>query len=273
MDNFYKLNKMVSVTDLYHCFCPTYGPDFNFEGERHDFWECVYVLQGSVGVAEDNKVYELNKNDIVFHKPMEFHRIWASNKTSPSLIITSFKAEGVGMEFLSNGVFSLDEKCIKLMCEATEIATENIIKKEPEGEIYEQILSNRLESMMLYMLMNMNITGTENETYTASNYKAIVNVLSNNLDKPLQISDIAKMTGMSESNLKKCFRRYSGMGVIKYFNNMKIMKAQTLVRQGFSMQEVSDMLGYASQNYFSTAFKKEVGLSPLEYRKKISGGR
>ena len=84
-----------------------FGKDFSHPPERHDFWELVYVLDGTIGVAADAHVYELSKGEIVFHKPMEFHRLWAEKGSSPKLLIMSFTAEGEGMRFLENGVFHL----------------------------------------------------------------------------------------------------------------------------------------------------------------------
>jgi transcriptional regulator GlxA family with amidase domain len=41
-----------------------------------------------------------------------------------------------------------------------------------------------------------------------------------------------------------------------------------LVTTDLSMDEIAERCGYSSANYFSLIFKKNVGLSPLNYRKK-----
>lgn len=267
----YHLSKPVNIISLNHCFAPSYSSDFYFSGERHDFWECVFVVEGKVGIAEDEKIYELSKNDIIFHKPMEFHRIWSSSGTCPKLIISSFTADGFGLDSLSEGVFSLDKTAALLLFEASEIAIKSIIN-QPDWKndyISQQLFANKLESMMLYILSGIKASLNENNSTTANNYKKIITIMNNNLDKPLTINELSRLTNLSPSNLKKCFRKYSGMGVIRYFNRLKIMKADHLIREGFSMNEISDMLGFSSQNYFSTAFKREHGVSPLEYKKTL----
>ena len=93
-------------------------------------------------------------------------------------------------------------------------------------------------------------------------------VLENNVTKPLSVPEIAKMCNMSEINLKKTFSKYSGMGVIKYFNRLKIAEATEMIKNGMSVAETAAALGFANQNYFSTVFKRITGNSPGFYKNK-----
>lgn len=50
---------------------------YYFDGESHDFWEFVCVLDGSLGVTAGEDVCILEKGQSVLHRPMEFHRLWS----------------------------------------------------------------------------------------------------------------------------------------------------------------------------------------------------
>lgn len=50
-----------------------YLSTFSFPGETHNFWEFLYVDKGEVEVNADGKKFALEKNQIIFHKPNEFH--------------------------------------------------------------------------------------------------------------------------------------------------------------------------------------------------------
>ena len=67
---------------------------FHFPGETHDFWECVYVLNGSIVVSADDRVYTLNPGEIIFHKPMELHKYYVDSASGADLLIFSFSLEG-----------------------------------------------------------------------------------------------------------------------------------------------------------------------------------
>ena len=45
-------------------------------------------------------------------------------------------------------------------------------------------------------------------------------------------------------------------------------KAIKYLKEGYSVGEVADMLSFSSSNYFSSAFKKETGMSPGAYKQK-----
>lgn len=271
MREFFDLTKAANVDALYYCFTPTYGPDFYFSGERHDFWECVFVLDGMIGVAEEEQIYELSQNDIIFHKPMEFHRIWSAGGTSPHLITTSFKASGVCVDLLGEGVFTLPPHLVNTMTEMAKVAIDDIIYGNywENDPISQQLMSNKLEAVMLHILQNANLSLAESRSSASRNYKNIVRAMNDNIDKPLTLDQLAQLTGLTTANLKKCFQKYSGMGVMAYFTKLKMAKAKSLIQENLSMREISERLGYSSQNYFSTVFKREYGLSPLDYKKSL----
>ena len=70
----YKINQLINITEMYSFFERQFGKDYSFPGESHNFWECMYVEDGSVCVSGDERVYSLKSGEIIFHKPMEFHK-------------------------------------------------------------------------------------------------------------------------------------------------------------------------------------------------------
>ena len=111
--------------------------------------------------------------------------------------------------------------------------------------------------MYIYNILNIKPT---------VNYKKIINVLKKKKEKNLSVGEIADLCNMSEINLKKTFSKFSGMGVMAYFNKMKIESAQNLIKNGMTVQETANMLGFSNQNYFSTVFKRITGKSPTFYK-------
>ena len=53
-----------------------------------------------------------------------------------------------------------------------------------------------------------------------------------------------------------------------YVTRIRIRKAIELLRDAdLKIYEIAQKVGYSSQHYFSSAFKRVLGVSPLEYRK------
>ncbi len=64
--------------------------------------------------------------------------------------------------------------------------------------------------------------------------------------------------------MKKIFHMYSDIGVMSYFNDLKLTEAKKMLLQGMPVGVVSSMLAFSSQNYF-TVFKSKTGMSPKHY--------
>ena len=104
-----------------------------------------------------------------------------------------------------------------------------------------------------------------NNSRTALAYAQIVTCLEENCTKPLTVSQIAKLCNISDSALKQTFKKYSGIGIMEYFNNIKINRAIGMLYAGASIKEISQNLGFCDPNYFSTVFKRITGVSPKKY--------
>lgn len=88
----FKIEALVSL----HYF--EFAKDFVFRGERHNFWELLYVDKGDVEVMADSIGYKLTQGDLIFHKPNEFHSVWANRKIAPNIIVISFICRSEAMK-------------------------------------------------------------------------------------------------------------------------------------------------------------------------------
>ena len=57
------------ITGIYTAFEYHWESDYVFSGESHDFWELVLILEGTVEVVEDDKVYKLDPGMMICHAP------------------------------------------------------------------------------------------------------------------------------------------------------------------------------------------------------------
>lgn len=93
--------------------------------------------------------------------------------------------------------------------------------------------------------------------------------IDNNLDKPIQLSDVARFIGVSEPYLSSFFKRNMNINFIPYVNAQKIKRARQLFAEGKMVYQVSEMLGFENSTYFSKVFKKIEGVTPEQYRKNL----
>lgn len=72
-----------------------FGESYEFAGEKHPFWELVYVLGGSVGITAGEKIYTLDAGQCLLHPPNEFHRIRSERGTEPHVLNLSFHSDSM----------------------------------------------------------------------------------------------------------------------------------------------------------------------------------
>ncbi|MFY0664407.1 MAG: arabinose operon transcriptional regulator AraC [Natronospirillum sp.] len=91
--------------------------------------------------------------------------------------------------------------------------------------------------------------------------------INDNLSKELTIFDLAKVACMSASRFSHLFRNQMGVPVRQWIEDQRISLArQLLVTTDLAVNQVAQYLGYQDALYFSRVFRKNLGLSPSDFR-------
>ena len=77
------LKDSITVGKLYSIHYFEYMSDFKFPGESHDFWEFVCVDKGDVAVTGGDRHIILNRGEVAFHQPGEFHDVQGHRPQRP----------------------------------------------------------------------------------------------------------------------------------------------------------------------------------------------
>lgn len=97
----------------------------------------------------------------------------------------------------------------------------------------------------------------------------IVDYIKNNYnDSQLSISYISNKNSISSSYFSKIFNEYSGCSLPEYINNIKLENAKGMLLNNVNVEisEISAKVGYSSNTYFTTSFKKKYGITPSKFR-------
>ena len=75
----------------------------------------------------------------------------------------------------------------------------------------------------------------------------------------------------SKAYIFRQFKTSMGMSIMDYYISLKIKTAKELIsKSDYSIKEISDRLSFDTPNYFSKTFKKIVGITPSQYKKRIT---
>ncbi len=118
-------------------------------------------------------------------------------------------------------------------------------------------------------------TGNNNEAakaYTGETPIAqAIKYISQHYSKNITLHDVARATLISDSYLSKLFRSIMDCSFLEYLTRVRIDRAMELLRQPYRIYEVGRMVGYKDVRHFYAIFKKNVGVTPKEYRDHLRG--
>jgi len=154
---------------------------------------------------------------------------------------------------------------------------------EEQSETYCKMLESRLPVRSVVIQGNGDDYGALAETYEtavsrlkeletgSSVIKDVKFYIEDNFSREdFSFQDAADHVNLSVPHLSRMFRKEMGVTFIDYLTSVRIRKAIELLHNGeLKIYEIAELSGYANQHYFSNVFKKNLGVSPFEYRRLI----
>lgn len=284
------IKREIEIAGFHSIYYFEFGKDFSHPPEKHDFWEMVYVDSGEISAVADGLGRTLSQGQVIFHRPMELHA-HVSNRVVPNnMLVVAFSSDSPAMDFFDKKIFTLDKTAKTLLTLFVKEVREALgripsdygdrdpldFSDAPFGSL--QLLSCYLTEFLLLLGRGGDAAGKRvrrsedsRELAQSSITELIVGYMRENLYTSLTLSDICGRFFMGKSQLCKLFDEQMGEGPIEYYSRMKMAEAKRLLlRDELSVSRISDMLGYSSIHNFSRAFKRSVGFSPSEYRKRVN---
>jgi two-component system response regulator YesN len=92
--------------------------------------------------------------------------------------------------------------------------------------------------------------------------------LDQNYARDMTLQHIAERFFISRENVSRKFKQISGENLSDYLTGLRVDKAKTLLQNtSLRLSQISELVGYEDEKYFSRVFKKATGQTPREYRK------
>lgn len=103
---------------------------------------------------------------------------------------------------------------------------------------------------------------TENDTINN-----ILSYISQNYTTSLSLTDVAEYVHLSKSYVSTLFNNVMHVSFAEYLSKFRIEKSkEILTLTNYKISEVSELVGFSSEKYFSVTFKNITGITPKEYR-------
>lgn len=281
----------INVRCLYTVHYFRYGQKFAFKGERHDFWELVYIDSGAAEITAGDKTLVLTQGECYFHKPGEYHNIRTDEQFANSVIV-SFGCDSAAMSVLEDARLTLGEAekplLNKIVRESSDAFTDklndvylNKMHRSPDAPFGgEQLIKLYVEQLLILLCRRRfaadgkTESGGEPKERQAKNAGELVErikaYLAENTYGTITIDGVANAMFFSKTYVKSVFKKGTGQTIMQYFSSLKIDEAKKLISYNrYTFTEIAYRLGYSSLHYFSRQFKKSTEMTLSEYARSI----
>lgn len=222
---------------------------------KMNFDELTIVLKGELTYTVNGKKITLSSGDGVYIKS------GSVRQRKPILC-----ADYVSFNFKSDVDFDLP---IFLNNIASDVVCDLINAFDSVHQYTSNLEDKRFSLLLECLLKQIEVQRTiELEPPLVSKIKNYVRL---NLDKKITLLSVGEAVNYSVSHCEMIFKQTTSLSITAYIIKKRIEKAkQLLIERILTLTEVAEAVGFTDYNYFSRIFKKEVGTSPLTFRKSYS---
>lgn len=242
----------------------------NVRMHKHDFFECLYVLEGEAlhivndkeSIVKSNYFHFLNSNDYHSLKGLStnfYHRDILLRKSSFEKVCSMYSNNLFNKiekgEIKLNGYLSYSElETIDRYCHRLDLNP----SKEEQDEIFMIIAST---------LINLMLRSNKDEQNGPEWIYELIAILNTKENFHLPLNSLLKKFDYSHEHIMRVFKKHTGNTLVQYFNDKKLEEAyRLLANTNLSINEIIDNVGFSNDVHFYHIFKKKFKKTPRQVR-------
>lgn len=239
----------------------------------------IYVLEGDKIFSSSSSEVRVQKGDVLFVKRGYYLMSESINEAYKSLVF--FFDEKILKEFVSQNLelfentSAIDPNSSWLLTLKSNEAFGKYIESilpyfKSKTKYLNQFLKLKVQELLLHLLEfdpNNQLKNLLFSIYTGqkANLEFILNTF---YLKPLNLDELAKLSGRSLSGFKREFQDLFGEPPAKWIKDKKLEHAAFLIKNKIgNVEEVAETVGYESVSHFIKSFKEKFGITPNKISK------
>jgi len=247
---------------------------------RHDFFEVLYLLKGSGYHVIDSNKYEIKPPCVFFMSPGQAHKLELSLDIEGYIFI--FTADFYQLnrsnqnsliEFPFFYTIQQDNPPLLLSSEndirfLELLFRQSIYEINQTGEYSLDMLRSILDLMLTTCAARYPIhEKLKNNRKGQIIVKKFFHLIEENFQHNLLMSDYARLIGVTPNHLTQTVRQLTGKSSSQIIKAKQLLEIKRLLfHTNLNISEIANQLHFEDQSYFTKFFKRETGLTPLQYR-------
>lgn len=255
----------LKIADMNYILCRSYASGFNIRIGGFVQSSVFFVTKGTLTLLVDGEKHFLNSGELFCKdvwQPIEVRN--ESDEDVCYFVVTfnfeegySFKRYSLDKKFTPASPKSFEEIFVRLhnTYENRHIAAK-IIQKSILYELFYKIIKYKMLS---------DVTD-KNEIKIAE----AVGYIHQNISRKISLNELSEITNYSISHLRRLFYEKFSLSPLNYIMKIRIEKAKEIISiEDLPISQISTFCGFDNTSYFIKQFKKQVGITPNEYKAKF----
>jgi AraC-like DNA-binding protein len=264
--------------------------EFPIKPNFHDYLEIMYILENRAILQYSEKMYDVQKGDILVIGKNEIHHCFQYKNESFTLLSLKFLTEiiysfiGYEIDFEYLRPFYSKSSKFQNLIPIRRIDNQEILEKilfikevtEQQKKHYKIKAKNVLMEILLNIVESFDELPTElfdqhsKHLQDLERLKGVFDLLNNKFNEKISLKTAAQLACLNETYFSNFFKKVTGFTYSNYLQRVRVDKAkEMLVNTDYSTTRIAFSSGFNTPNYFNKTFKKLTKFTPSEFRKKV----
>ncbi|MDL2294727.1 AraC family transcriptional regulator [Ruminococcaceae bacterium OttesenSCG-928-D13] len=249
-----------------------------YEGDWHSFMhahqctELFYVISGKGAFLVEELNFPVEPNNIVIINPNVQHTETAVRNNPMEYIVLGME----GGEFLLKEsddkrfcIFDCGDSGTEILGMLNEMQDELQSKQQYHGIVARNLLENLSVKLLRYRSVSLQRQAPAKKA--SRECAQVKHYIDNHFKENITLDLLSELAHVNKYYLVHSFAREMGVSPINYLIQKRIQESRYMLQNtGYSISEISQILGFSSPSYFSQSFSRINKMSPREFRLKAS---
>ena len=237
----------------------------------HMYWEFVLITEGSFKHLINGSRRDVYSDMLLVIRPNDSHALLGTGSyinlgvTESYLLHFLTKLLGDKYQNLVDPDY-VEFKVQRSVTLSFVSGVQSLLLNNNNLDLYYDMLTVLFADMLNILVHNI-LTNNDSVSAYSPAVSEIIKKLRKKESFVLSIDEILQECNYSHSHIIRVFKKETGRTISQFFQDIKLNYAKNLLEtSNMSISMISDEVGISNSSYFSYAFKKKFGVSPIQYR-------
>lgn len=234
-------------------------PDFQLRPHSHHFFHIIFVTSGILEVSIKGNTHAVSENQAIILPPYIPHAL-SSKYGYCQIGVDIFDTENNELCSLLNQTFPSGFGIVKMQLLPAHF--EEMIKSVRDLTKLNRLkLQNNAEALVISFIEQA--SDTSNKSFR----DRFLDMIAHDDGLNFTLPDMCSYLNISKTHLERLVHDEFECSAVEYYNKLKLMKACFLLQNSeSSIRNISEKLGFYDESHFTRFFKKNMGVTPSNYR-------